>query len=855
MGIQKIFLGTTTGDKTGDGAKAAGQKINANFDYLEAKIDNVDKLVSETGFSLAGQNLTMNTGWQWLINGIPYTNPAAVVIPIPFAATGMQRIDLIVLNTSNTFTRIPGTESVSNPVAQPVPNDTVQATLVVVTDGVIEQPTAPVTGDAYIAKSECGFTKLSGSGAKAQFSILSESTNVRVISASSIASIAISDKKYIYPGKDHYVKNETGTTLIIKHNSGTGNYKYLFPNATDLVIPNNQIVHFKFRFDTGNNGFLDYVGGAGSVQLPIAITDVSGLTAELAAKVVKVTGYSLTKNDLTDLLKTAYDNAVSWISSHGNVDNTSDINKPVSTLQSAADATVLADGKTYADGLITQIINGAPTDANTLKELNDKIIAVQAIIGGTTADGDVLVNTVAELLAVFATFPEGVDLVALLAGKVNTTDVYNALDCIVAGKVADARQLKVLNDLITTLRADVTANTTAIGLRELSSNKSQDIETDKASTTKYGSVKAFYDWCVGRFQQKLVAGANIVIDNTNPLAPVISASSGGATAPDASTTVKGIVKLAGDLAGTSALPTVPALANKVDKPTVYKSVAHLGNSLTIHEVTSFWWGTWGMAATIRDNDYVHRFESILKGYYPSLISTPLSIKPWELNYATYDKSLMDASLVGKDLVIMRLGENVTYYADFQNQYKILIQYIQSKVPTARIILGGQFWAESTKEAAMVAVGVELGLTYVNLNYLDVTANKSSIGTMVYGDDLAWHAIDNSGVAAHPNDTGMLKIAETLFSALGYKNSTITQVTPVTLIVGSWGLVSGIYEYNLVNTNITPTSMVEIIPDNSSISVIKIAEVLPKIISGNGTVKLYSTNLPSANITVTLNIFK
>jgi hypothetical protein len=289
MGIQKIFLGTTTGDKTGDGAKTAGQKINANFDYLEAKIDNVDKLVSETGFSLVDQNLTMNAGWQWLINGIPYTNPVAVVISIPFAATGKERIDLIVLNTSNTFTRIPGTESVSNPVAQPVPNDTVQATLVVVTDGVIEQPTAPVTGDAYVAKSECGFTKLTGSGAKAQFSIFNEMTNVRVISASSIASVSISDKKYIYPGKDHYVKNETGTTLIIKHNSGTGNYKYLFPNATDLVIQNNEIVHFKFRFDTGNNGFLDYVGGAssGGYAAPVVIADVTGLTAELADRYTK----------------------------------------------------------------------------------------------------------------------------------------------------------------------------------------------------------------------------------------------------------------------------------------------------------------------------------------------------------------------------------------------------------------------------------------------------------------------------------------------------------------------------------------------------------------------------------------
>lgn len=41
----------------------------------------------------------------------------------------------------------------------------------------------------------------------------------------------------------------------------------------------------------------------------------------------------------------------------------------------------------------------------------------------------------------------------------------------------------------------------------------------------------------------------------------------GSTVPDATTTVKGILKLAGDLGGTADLPTVPDLANKVDKNT------------------------------------------------------------------------------------------------------------------------------------------------------------------------------------------------------------------------------------------------------------------------------------------------
>ena len=81
---------------------------------------------------------------------------------------------------------------------------------------------------------------------------------------------------------------------------------------------------------------------------------------KLLNKVDKAIGYSLTKNDLTDLLKTAYDNTVTWVATNGanlinhlfrtdnphnvsksqvglgNVDNTSDANKPVSTAQANA---------------------------------------------------------------------------------------------------------------------------------------------------------------------------------------------------------------------------------------------------------------------------------------------------------------------------------------------------------------------------------------------------------------------------------------------------------------------------------------------------------------------------------------
>lgn len=63
-------------------------------------------------------------------------------------------------------------------------------------------------------------------------------------------------------------------------------------------------------------------------------------------------------------------------------------------------------------------------------------------------------------------------------------------------------------------------------------------------------------------QAILTAGANITITDN-----VISSTGTGeaGTVTDATETVKGVLKLAGDLGGTADLPTVPALADKVDK--------------------------------------------------------------------------------------------------------------------------------------------------------------------------------------------------------------------------------------------------------------------------------------------------
>ena len=76
---------------------------------------------------------------------------------------------------------------------------------------------------------------------------------------------------------------------------------------------------------------------------------------------------------------------------------------------------------------------------------------------------------------------------------------------------------------------------------------------------------------------------------------------------------------------------------------------------------------------------------------------------------------------------------------------------------------------------------------------------------------------------------------------------------LTLSSGSWSLVSGFYEYDLANASITATSEVEVIFMKSTIDIVKTADVMPDNLADTGTVKIYATNEPTADIDVTIII--
>lgn len=90
-------------------------------------------------------------------------------------------------------------------------------------------------------------------------------------------------------------------------------------------------------------------------------------------------------------------------------------------------------------------------------------------------------------------------------------------------------------------------------------------------------------------------------------------------------------------------------------------------------------------------------------------------------------------------------------------------------------------------------------------------------------------------------------------AVGIDGSQPLQITGITLTSSNWVSNSGLYKYEYSNANITANSIVDVIPANASISVVKAAEVLPETDSSTGKVTLWATNAPTGDISVTINI--
>lgn len=193
-----------------------------------------------------------------------------------------------------------------------------------------------------------------------------------------------------------------------------------------------------------------------------------------------------------------------------------------------------------------------------------------------------------------------------------------------------------------------------------------------------------------------------------------------------------------------------------------KRILFAGNSITLHgyKPEIGWYGVnYGMAASSKENDYVHIVMNEVRKSEPDAACCICQVSGWERQYKNGSDILPDyekAHEFKADIIIMRLIENCSgeNFEDelFANEYKNLIDYFNCD-GKAEVILTTGFWKHKG-DSVIADIGKERGYKTVYLGNLGEDDNMKAIGRF-----------EHNGVANHPGDKGMKKIASMILEAI------------------------------------------------------------------------------------------
>lgn len=192
----------------------------------------------------------------------------------------------------------------------------------------------------------------------------------------------------------------------------------------------------------------------------------------------------------------------------------------------------------------------------------------------------------------------------------------------------------------------------------------------------------------------------------------------------------------------------------------------IGNSLAFHAPTDSWNSSWGMAASCKDSDYCHQLEQMLKTYNKKSTVTPIYFAQWEQNPNCNIDSLLGSTIIGKDIIIIQLGENVKDAKHYHIDLKYLVEKCQ--LHSDRILLTGCFWRRPDVERQIIRVAREKGLRYIPILWIGINYKEEVFPTSndtFISDKGDKYTIKNPVILRHPNDCGMKMIAESIFHTL------------------------------------------------------------------------------------------
>lgn len=200
---------------------------------------------------------------------------------------------------------------------------------------------------------------------------------------------------------------------------------------------------------------------------------------------------------------------------------------------------------------------------------------------------------------------------------------------------------------------------------------------------------------------------------------------------------------------------------RAEEKALYSRILFLGDSITQHapKENLGWSGTWGMAASSQDKDYVHQFLARLDKIQNG--ATPTVWIAAEGGGKVTDKIPLIPHLSDfhADLAVIQLGENDNQDVSengFQKPYGQLLQAIREGNPKARILCFG-VWGppkgNPIKDAMIREECRKYGASFVDMRSVNAeNANRAATEKL----------FSHPGVAWHPGDRGMSAYAEALW---------------------------------------------------------------------------------------------
>ena len=186
-------------------------------------------------------------------------------------------------------------------------------------------------------------------------------------------------------------------------------------------------------------------------------------------------------------------------------------------------------------------------------------------------------------------------------------------------------------------------------------------------------------------------------------------------------------------------------------------VLFIGNSITWHGTKTDigWSGDYGMAASAREKDYVHVLASMLGEKYGKVSVCIAQLASWEGNYVSdtiLEEKYAPARDFDADIIVVRIGENMPKGSApaCKPYFDRMIKYFKVR-EGQKVIITDSFWRNDARDSMIREIAEENGYAFCRIGDLENDPENMAIGQF-----------EHRGVAIHPSDLGMERIAKRIF---------------------------------------------------------------------------------------------